>query len=56
MPLLDVKNLSLAMRSYDGEAQILRGVDLAIERGEIWGMVGETGGVPALPTNSSDAT
>ena len=48
MPLLDVKNLSLAMRSFDGEAQILRGIDLAIERGEIWGMVGETGSGKSL--------
>jgi len=48
MPLLDVKDLSLAMRSYDGERQILYGVDFAIERGEVWGMVGETGSGKSL--------
>src|SRR5690606_20380965 len=43
MTLLDIRNLRLAMRSYEGETEILHGIDLRIERGEIWGMVGETG-------------
>ncbi|MEO4000802.1 ABC transporter ATP-binding protein [Mesorhizobium sp. CAU 1732] len=48
MALLDIKNLQLSMRSYEGETQILHGIDLKIERGEIWGMVGETGSGKSL--------
>ncbi|TKT69621.1 ABC transporter ATP-binding protein [Aquamicrobium sp. LC103] len=48
MALLDIRNLNLAMRSYEGETQILHGIDLVIERGEIWGMVGETGSGKSL--------
>jgi oligopeptide transport system ATP-binding protein len=48
MTLLDVRNLNLAMTSYEGEAHILHGIDLRIERGEIWGMVGETGSGKSL--------
>ena len=48
MTLLDIKNLRLAMTSYEGETEILHGIDLTIERGEIWGMVGETGSGKSL--------
>ncbi|MBP1846390.1 oligopeptide transport system ATP-binding protein [Rhizobium petrolearium] len=48
MTLLDIRNLNLAMKSYEGETQILHGIDLKIERGEIWGMVGETGSGKSL--------
>ncbi|MBU3738223.1 MAG: ABC transporter ATP-binding protein [Rhodoferax sp.] len=43
MPLLHIDNLHLTMRSFEGEAHVLNGVDLALERGEIWGLAGETG-------------
>ena len=43
MALLEIRDLHLHMRSYDGDAHVLNGVDLAIERGEIHGLVGETG-------------
>ncbi|MBK9081497.1 MAG: ABC transporter ATP-binding protein [Rhizobiales bacterium] len=43
MALVEIENLHLAIRAFEGEAQVLAGVDLAIERGEIWGLVGETG-------------
>lgn len=43
MPLLEIDNLHLGMRSFEGEAHVLNGVSLAIEKGEIWGLVGETG-------------
>src|SRR5215210_3100692 len=43
MPLLEIRDLHLSMSSFEGEAHVLNGVDLAIERGEIWGVVGETG-------------
>lgn len=48
MTLLEIRNLKLAMRSYEGEMEILHGIDLKIERGEIWGMVGETGSGKSL--------
>ena len=43
MALLEIDNLHLAMRSFEGEARVLAGVNLSIARGEIWGLVGETG-------------
>ena len=43
MAFLEIRSLRLAMRSYAGEATVLDGVDLSIERGEVWGVVGETG-------------
>jgi peptide/nickel transport system ATP-binding protein len=42
-PLLAIRNLHLAMCSFDGEAHVLNGVDLTVRPGEIWGVVGETG-------------
>jgi peptide/nickel transport system ATP-binding protein len=43
MPLLEIRDLHLSMKSYDGEAQVLNGIDLTLERGQIRGLVGETG-------------
>jgi peptide/nickel transport system ATP-binding protein len=43
MALLEIRNLHLRMRSYDGEAHVLNGIDLTLERGQIRGLVGETG-------------
>ncbi|WP_419899310.1 ABC transporter ATP-binding protein [Roseomonas sp. USHLN139] len=43
MALLEIRDLHLHMRSFDGEAHVLNGIDLTVERGEIWGIVGETG-------------
>jgi oligopeptide/dipeptide ABC transporter ATP-binding protein len=40
---LEIRDLSLAMRGYEGSARVLNGIDLRVERGEIWGLVGETG-------------
>ncbi|TYR34356.1 ABC transporter ATP-binding protein [Mesorhizobium microcysteis] len=48
MALLDITDLQLSMKSYEGETQILHGINLKIERGEIWGMVGETGSGKSL--------
>jgi oligopeptide/dipeptide ABC transporter ATP-binding protein len=41
--LLDIRNLHLSMHSFDGEARVLAGISLTVQRGEIWGLVGETG-------------
>ncbi|ONG53149.1 ABC transporter ATP-binding protein [Pseudoroseomonas deserti] len=43
MALLEIRDLHLHMRSFDGEAHVLNGIDLTVDRGEIWGIVGETG-------------
>jgi peptide/nickel transport system ATP-binding protein len=43
MTVLHIRNLHLHMRSFEGEAHVLGGVNLSIERGEIWGLAGETG-------------
>ncbi len=43
MALLSIENLHLSIPSFEGEAQILNGVDLSVERGQICGLVGETG-------------
>ena len=41
--LLDIRDLHLTMKSFDGEAHVLNGIDLTVNRAEIWGLVGETG-------------
>ena len=43
MSLLHIQNLHLAMRSFEGEAHVLNGVEIQINKGEIWGLAGETG-------------
>jgi oligopeptide/dipeptide ABC transporter ATP-binding protein len=42
-PLLEIRDLHLWMRSFEGEAHVLQGVDLQVGHGEVWGVVGETG-------------
>ncbi|NDW47887.1 ABC transporter ATP-binding protein [Ruegeria sp. PrR005] len=41
--LLSIRDLHLTMKSFDGEAHVLNGIDLEVRRGEIWGLVGESG-------------
>lgn len=43
MALLEIDNLHLSMRSFEGRARVLNGITLSVDRGEIWGLVGETG-------------
>ena len=43
MALLEIRDLHLAMRSFDGEAHVLNGIDLSVQRRQVWGLVGETG-------------
>lgn len=42
-PLLSIRDLHLSMTSFDGEAHVLNGISLDVRRGEIWGLVGESG-------------
>jgi peptide/nickel transport system ATP-binding protein len=46
--LLRISGLRLAMRSYDGETEVLKGIDLTIPAGRIAGVVGETGSGKSL--------
>jgi oligopeptide/dipeptide ABC transporter ATP-binding protein len=41
--LLDIRDLHLEMSSFDGRARVLNGINLTVNRGEIWGLVGESG-------------
>ncbi len=43
MSLLHIQNLHLSMHSFEGDAHVLNGVELKIEKGQIWGLAGETG-------------
>jgi ABC-type glutathione transport system ATPase component len=43
IPLLHVRDLRVSIRTDDGLASVLDGVDLSLERGRILGVVGESG-------------
>ena len=43
IPLLAVRDLKVSIRTDEGRAEILDGVDLALERGRTLGVVGESG-------------
>jgi peptide/nickel transport system ATP-binding protein len=42
-PLVQIRDLRLNFRTFDGISKVLNGVDLTLERGDILGLVGETG-------------
>jgi oligopeptide/dipeptide ABC transporter ATP-binding protein len=42
-PLLDIRDLSIAYRSEEGDVRAVRGVDLALHAGSIVGLAGESG-------------
>src|SRR6201994_1409481 len=42
-PLLDIKDLSIAYRSGEGDVRAVRGVDLQLRAGQIVGLAGESG-------------
>jgi peptide/nickel transport system ATP-binding protein len=42
-PILEINNLHVHFRTYEGVAEVLNGVDLTIEPGETTALVGETG-------------
>ncbi|WP_264214354.1 ABC transporter ATP-binding protein [Leisingera thetidis] len=41
--LLSIRDLHLSMTSFEGVAHVLNGIELTVNRGEIWGLVGESG-------------
>ena len=43
MILLDIRDFRLAFDGYEGTAQVLNGINLAVDEGEAVGIVGETG-------------
>ncbi|WP_250530698.1 ABC transporter ATP-binding protein [Caballeronia sp. NCF4] len=43
MAFLEISDLHLNMHTFDGSAKVLNGIELSVERGEIWGLVGESG-------------
>jgi peptide/nickel transport system ATP-binding protein len=43
MSLLEVRDYRLVFDGYEGTAQVLNGIDLAVQEGEAVGIVGETG-------------
>ncbi|MDB5848484.1 MAG: glutathione transporter ATP-binding protein GsiA, partial [Rhodoferax sp.] len=42
-PLLDIRGLDISFRGSQGPIQAVRGLDLAIQRGETLALVGESG-------------
>jgi len=42
-PVVEIKDLRVNFRTFDGVSKVLVGVDLRLERGDILGLVGETG-------------
>src|SRR5262249_19849037 len=42
-PLVEIRDLTLEFESFDGIARVLDGVNLTVRRGDILGLVGETG-------------
>jgi oligopeptide/dipeptide ABC transporter ATP-binding protein len=42
-PLLDIQNLHLEFTTFDGISKVLAGVNLTLQRGDVLGLVGETG-------------
>ncbi len=49
MPLLEIKNLHVQFRVFEGELKVLNGVDIVISEGEKIGLVGETAWERQLP-------
>ncbi len=42
-PLLDIQDLHLEFKTFDGVSKVLAGVNLTMQRGDVLGLVGETG-------------
>ena len=49
MPILEIKNLHISIETQQGRLHAVRGVDIALNPGEIVGILGESGaGRPLL--------
>ncbi len=42
-PLLEVRGLRVTARSDDAVQEIVKGIDLTLRRGEVLGLIGESG-------------
>ncbi len=42
-PLLEIKDLHLEFKTFDGTAKVLAGINLSMQRGDVLALVGETG-------------
>src|SRR4051794_5940888 len=42
-PLVEIRDLHLEMVTIDGVAKVLNGINLTVQRGDLLGIVGETG-------------
>ena len=42
-PLLEIKNLHLEFKTFDGVVKVLAGINLTMQRGDVLALVGETG-------------
>jgi oligopeptide/dipeptide ABC transporter ATP-binding protein len=42
-PLVEIRDLRLNFHTFDGASKVLAGVNLTVERGDVMGLVGETG-------------
>jgi peptide/nickel transport system ATP-binding protein len=42
-PVLEIRDLRLTMPTFEGDAKVLKGIDLELARGDVLGLVGETG-------------
>jgi oligopeptide/dipeptide ABC transporter ATP-binding protein len=42
-PLLEIRDLHLTADTFEGRSHVLNGISLTVEKGQIWGLVGETG-------------
>jgi len=47
MPLLEIENLSVSFPSRSGVLRAVDGVSIALEKGEVLGIVGESGSARA---------
>ena len=50
--ILEVKNLNFSFTTYAGEVKAVRGVDIFLRRGEVLGIIGESGSGKSVTAKS----